>query len=170
VTHVTLIRPVRVTDSSHDQHLTTLTHSHGAMWALTRATITTLTHSHSHSRHTHSHSHTHIPKVCVRAEWEYERDRSMTTTRLRAEAQASDALTRALINAASRGERPRCGDAEVAWMFLDEDPRHRAIAATYRAGCPVFEPCDEVGRHQTFGTYASKDRTVRPGRRKEEAA
>jgi hypothetical protein len=90
----------------------------------------------------------------------------MITRRLRAEAQASDALTRALINAASRGVRPRCGDGEVAWMFLDESPQTRAIAATYCHGCVVWSECDEVGRYQTFGAYASKDRTVRPGRPK----
>jgi hypothetical protein len=64
VTHVTLIRPVRVTDNSRDQHLTTLTHSHGAMWALTRATITTLTHSHSPTPHSLSLSHTYTEGMC----------------------------------------------------------------------------------------------------------
>jgi len=42
----------------------------------------------------------------------------MTTTYLRAAAEASDALTQALIRAAARGQRPRCGDSEVSWMFL----------------------------------------------------
>jgi hypothetical protein len=84
------------------------------------------------------------------------------TTRSR-EAAASDALTQALVRAAACGVRPRCADGEVAWMFLDDDPRPRAIAATYCAGCPVWSECDEVGQHQRFGTWASKDRTVRPG-------
>jgi hypothetical protein len=34
---------------------------------------------------------------------------------------AHHALTRALIDAAARGQRPRCADAEVAWMFTDGD-------------------------------------------------
>jgi hypothetical protein len=89
----------------------------------------------------------------------------MTTTHLRAAAEANDQLTQALINAAARGQRPRCGDAEVAWMFLDEDPRPRAIAATYCNGCVVWAECDQVGQHQRFGVWASTDRTVRPGRR-----
>ena len=88
----------------------------------------------------------------------------MTATRLRA-GEAHDALTRALLNAAARGERPRCGDSEVSWMFLDENPRHRAIAATYCNGCVVWSECDAVGRYQTFGTYASKDRTRAPGKK-----
>jgi hypothetical protein len=90
-------------------------------------------------------------------------------TRRSREAEANDALTQALLRAAARGQRPRCGDSEVGWMFLDESPQTRAIAATYCDGCPVWVECDEVGSYQTFGTYASKDRTVRPGRRKEAA-
>jgi hypothetical protein len=91
----------------------------------------------------------------------------MTATHLRAAAEASERLTQALINAAARGQRPRCGDSETSWMWLDEDPRHRAIAATYCNGCPVFEPCDEVGRFQTFGVYGGRDYTRRPGRKKQ---
>ena len=77
------------------------------------------------------------------------------------EAQANDALTHALINAASRGVRPRCGDAEVGWMFTDENPRTRAIASTYCAGCVVIEPCGEVGRYQRFGVFGGRDTTAR---------
>jgi hypothetical protein len=51
-------------------------------------------------------------------------------------------------------------------MWLDEDPRHRAIAATYCDGCIVWAECDAVGQHQVFGTYASTDRTVRGGGKK----
>jgi hypothetical protein len=89
----------------------------------------------------------------------------MTATDMRA-AEANDKLTMALISAAARGVRPRCGDSETSWMWLDEDPRHRAIAATYCNGCVVWSECDAVGQYSSFGTYASKDRTVRPGRKK----
>jgi hypothetical protein len=51
-------------------------------------------------------------------------------TRRITEAQASEALTRALITAAAAGQRPRCSDGEVSWMFLDEDDRIRSIAAS----------------------------------------
>jgi hypothetical protein len=90
----------------------------------------------------------------------------MTTSHLRAAAEASDALTQALIQLAAKGQRPRCGDSETSWMWLDEDPRHRAIAATYCDGCIVWAECDAVGQHQVFGTYASTDRTVRGGGKK----
>jgi hypothetical protein len=92
-----------------------------------------------------------------------ERHRAMS--RRDAEAQANDQLTQALVCAAARGVRPRCADGETSWMWLDEDPRTRSVAATYCAGCVVWSECDQVGRYQTFGTYASKDRTVRAGRR-----
>ena len=46
-------------------------------------------------------------------------------TRRITEAQATEALTRALITAASQGKRPRCSDGEVSWMFLDEDDQVR---------------------------------------------
>ena len=86
-------------------------------------------------------------------------------TRHSSEAEANDRLTQALVRAAARGDRPRCADGETSWMWLDESPQTRAIAATYCNGCVVWSECDQVGRYQTFGTYASKDRTVRAGRK-----
>jgi hypothetical protein len=85
------------------------------------------------------------------------------------EAEANDALTQALVRAAARGERPRCGDSEVAWMFLEESRQTRAIAATYCNGCVVWFECDEVGRHQRFGVFGGRDTTVRPGRKRDAA-
>jgi hypothetical protein len=82
---------------------------------------------------------------------------------------AHHALTRALIDAAARGQRPRCADAEVAWMFTDEDDRIRKIAATYCTGCPVWAECDEVGKHQRFGFWGGVDRTRSPGRKRDAA-
>jgi Transcription factor WhiB len=79
-----------------------------------------------------------------------------------AEAQANDAPTRALIDAASRSQRPRCGDYETSYLWLSEDAQDRRLAALMCAGCAVLTECDEVGRHERFGTWAGKDRTVRP--------
>src|SRR5687768_14584629 len=93
---------------------------------------------------------------------------NMTTTRLLS-SEANDQLTVALINAASQGLRPHCSDAG-SWLWLSEDPADRRLAAAMCSGCPVFEPCDEVGQHQHFGTWGGVDRTVRPGRPKKAAA
>ena len=49
----------------------------------------------------------------------------MTATKA---AVASDQLTRALVAAAARGVRPRCGDYETSHLFLSEDPAERRIA------------------------------------------
>ena len=87
----------------------------------------------------------------------------MTATRVRA-AEAYDRLTVALITAASQGSRPHCSDAG-SWLWLSDDPADRAEAALLCRGCPVFDPCDEVGQHQRFGTWAGIDRTRAPGKR-----
>ena len=89
----------------------------------------------------------------------------MTTTRLRAEAEASDRLTQALVRAAARGVRPRCGDSETAYLWLSDHDGERKQAALMCRGCPVFDPCDAVGQHQRFGTWAGRDRTRAPGKK-----
>jgi hypothetical protein len=76
-----------------------------------------------------------------------------------------DRLTRALINAAARGVRPRCGDYETSYMWLSEDAPDRQLAALMCVGCVVLDPCREVGRYQTFGVYGAVDVTRRPGRK-----
>jgi hypothetical protein len=90
----------------------------------------------------------------------------MTTTDAHAAAKADGALTRALIDLASRGGRPRCGGYGDAHLFLSEDEHDRQLATLMCAGCVVFEPCGEVGRHQRFGVFGGRDTTVRPGRKK----
>jgi hypothetical protein len=87
----------------------------------------------------------------------------MTATRIRA-GEANEKLTRALITLAARGGRPRCGDFETAWMWLDDDPHIRAQAALQCRGCPLLQPCDEVGQHQRFGVWSGIDRTRSPGK------
>lgn len=88
----------------------------------------------------------------------------MTTTRV-SHAEANEALTRAVLNAAARGERPRCGDYETSHLFLSEDPHERRIATAMCSGCAVWAECDEVGQHQRFGVWASADRTRAPGKK-----
>jgi hypothetical protein len=78
--------------------------------------------------------------------------------------EANDRLTVALITAASQGSRPHCSDAG-SWLWLSEDPADRRQAAAMCSGCPVFDPCDEVGQHQRFGTWAGRDRTRPPGKK-----
>jgi hypothetical protein len=79
--------------------------------------------------------------------------------------EANDRLTQALIRAAARGVRPRWGDYETAHLFLSEDPHERRIATAMCTGCVVWLECDEVGKHQKFGVWASTDRTRHQARR-----
>lgn len=67
----------------------------------------------------------------------------MTTTRMRAD-QANEQLTRALITAAAGGIRPRCGDAEISYLWLSEHDGERRLAALMCSGCPIPQPCTEV--------------------------
>lgn len=82
---------------------------------------------------------------------------------------ANDALTRALLVAAARGIRPRCGDYETSYLWLSEDEEERKQAALMCSGCAVIAECGEVGRHQTFGVFGGRDTTVRPGRKRQAA-
>jgi hypothetical protein len=108
----------------------------------------------------------------------------MTTTHLRAEAEAEagDALTRALIDLASRGGRPRCGDSETAYLWTsDHDGERKQANAPLRSrvALPVVERgrsrasnrCRTVrrlpGDHRVRGSSYHTTRTVRRlGRRR----
>jgi len=82
----------------------------------------------------------------------------MTATAKHA-SQASEALTRALLDAASRGVRPRCGDYETSHWFLSDHEGERAQAALLCAGCCVLSECDAVGQHQRFGVFGGRNTT-----------
>lgn len=79
-------------------------------------------------------------------------------------------LQRALLAMAERGERPRCGEWGEDGPWLSEDPRMRALAARWCAGCPVLAECDRAGveaKHK-FGVWGGKDRTRRARKPKAE--
>lgn len=83
--------------------------------------------------------------------------------------QATDLLTMALLNAASRGEKIPCGDWSVNHLFLSEDPADRQIAMRLCHSCPVFDPCGEAAdaNQEVFDVRAGGDYTRRPGRKKQ---
>jgi hypothetical protein len=78
----------------------------------------------------------------------------------------ADQLTRALIDLAARGIRPRCGDYETSHLWLSEDEHERAEASKLCQGCDVLTECGEVGKYQSFGVFGGVDRSVRPGGKK----
>jgi hypothetical protein len=77
----------------------------------------------------------------------------------------SATLTRALVDLASRGERPHCSDPGTSELWLSGHKAERAEAAKLCRGCPVIEPCGQAAtaRRERWGVWAGVDRTVRPG-------
>jgi hypothetical protein len=78
---------------------------------------------------------------------------------------ATEALTRAFIDLASRGQRPRCGDYETSYLWLSEDPAERQQAQRLCHGCPVLDPCAAIGVHQHFGVWGAVDHIRAPGKK-----
>ena len=75
---------------------------------------------------------------------------------------AAEALTRALVDLAAHGRRPRCGEPGGHELWCSDDPTDRALAARWCAGCAVLVECaaaaDEHG--ERFGVFGGTDRTV----------
>jgi hypothetical protein len=71
--------------------------------------------------------------------------------------EASAALTRALLDLASRGLRTHCSDVELHQLWLSESQQERAVAARLCRGCPAFIPCGEVGQYQRFCVFGGVD-------------
>ena len=72
----------------------------------------------------------------------------------------AEELTRALLDLATNGERPRCGDPETHALWLSDDHEERKLAATWCDGCPILQPCAEAGAAEAFGVWGAVDRTV----------
>ena len=86
--------------------------------------------------------------------------------------QASDNLTRALLNMAARGERTHCSDPATHHLWLSEHPAERAVAVTLCDHCPVVDPCRHTAEQhdERFGVFGGRDFSIRPGRPKKKAA
>jgi hypothetical protein len=82
-----------------------------------------------------------------------------------------DKLTRALIDAASRGLRSNCSQPEVKHLCTSEYDSDRAIAALACHGCVVWAECGEAAeaRQETWGVWQAKDYSRRPGRPRPQA-
>jgi hypothetical protein len=87
---------------------------------------------------------------------------SQVTLSSRRGQEARERLIRALINAAAAGQRTHCSDPGSSELWLSEREEERAEAARLCVGCPVLEPCGQVGQHERFGVWGSVDKTPRP--------
>jgi hypothetical protein len=85
---------------------------------------------------------------------------------------ATDALTLALLSMASRGERTHCSDPATHHLWCSEHDGERAVAIKLCDHCPVEDVCRETAelRGETWGVWGAKDFSVRPGRKKAQAA
>lgn len=93
---------------------------------------------------------------------------NMALTRTNTTKTAGEVLTRALLDLAARGQRSRCSDPGTHDFWTSDDPEQRKLAATWCAGCPIFDACAAAGAAETFGVWAGTDQT--PRTRKEAAA
>ena len=74
------------------------------------------------------------------------------------------ALDAALLAADEREQVVPC---RGLWhLFCAEDPDARARAAALCEGCPVIDACAGVAPFVAFGTWAGRDRTPSPPKRK----
>jgi hypothetical protein len=82
---------------------------------------------------------------------------------------ASEKLTRALINAAAKGQRPPCGDPETHHLWLSEEAQERRLAKQWCLDCPCLAECLAAAEAQkeTFGVFGAKDFTRNPRKPKD---
>ncbi|MFL6047448.1 MAG: WhiB family transcriptional regulator [Propionibacteriaceae bacterium] len=81
---------------------------------------------------------------------------------------ASDRLTVALLVNATQGRRPNCSDPESHQLWLSEHPAERKLAVAMCSGCCVWDECGAAAaaNRESFGVWASRDRTRAPGSKK----
>ncbi len=83
---------------------------------------------------------------------------------------AAERLTRALVDLADHGRRPRCGEPGGHEMWLSDDATERALAARWCTGCEVLTECGAAAdeNDEKFGVFGGRDRTrtTTPAKRK----
>ena len=83
----------------------------------------------------------------------------------------ADALGRALLNMAARGERTHCTNPTTHHSWLSEQEADRAVAVKLCRHCPVIVECGQAAedRDERWGVWGGRDRSVRPGRPKNQS-
>jgi hypothetical protein len=81
---------------------------------------------------------------------------------------AAEQLTRALVDLATEGRRPRCGEPGGHELWCSDDAADRAQAARWCTGCPVLDECGAAAdeHDERFGVFGGVDRTPPPTKRK----
>jgi len=81
---------------------------------------------------------------------------------------AAEQLTRRLVDLATQGRRPRCGEPGGHELWTSDDADDRAQAASWCTGCPVLDECAAAAdeHDERFGVFGGTDRTPPPAKRK----
>lgn len=61
---------------------------------------------------------------------------------------ARERLDRALVDMASRGEKPRCAWPDRAHLWTSEEREERVRAVRGCAGCPILDPCGAAAEEE----------------------
>jgi len=81
---------------------------------------------------------------------------------------AAEVLTRALVDLADHGRRPRCGEPGGHELWCSDDATERAQAARWCVGCEVLTECGAAAdeHDEKHGVWGGRDRTRPPARPK----
>lgn len=80
----------------------------------------------------------------------------------------TERLTRALLDLAVEGGRPRCAEYGGHAMWTSDDPDDRALAARWCAGCPILTHCYDaaVAEGERWAVRGGRDMRVKRTPRK----
>jgi hypothetical protein len=94
------------------------------------------------------------------------------TATIRRGREASDRLTRALLELAASGLRTHCSDVEKHSDWISESDGERALAALWCRGCPALPPCLDAAQanRERWGVWGGRDFSQRPGKRTQREA
>ena len=84
---------------------------------------------------------------------------------------AAEQLTRAMVDLAAQGRRPRCAEPGGHELWCSDDTTDRALAARWCDGCAVLAECAAAAdeHDERFGVFGGTDRTVLTSRPKRES-
>ena len=79
---------------------------------------------------------------------------------------AAEQLTRALVDLATKGQRPRCGDPATHDYWTSDEQAEREQAASWCVGCPILRECAAAAESESFGVWGAVDVTPLTTRQK----
>ncbi len=81
----------------------------------------------------------------------------------------AEQLTRALVDLATKGQRPRCGDPATHAYWTSDEQAEREQAVSWCAGCPILRECAAAAEVESFGVWGAVDVTPLTRRKRVQA-